>query len=184
MQRRSFLKTAAAILPAASLQAFALDQPSSASTEVHVIPGGEDRLGEAHSLGFSTICFKVLPSETSNSLFVIEHIHLTGGPDLHIHPHQEEYFYLLEGEVVFQVGDARKHLHPGDSVLAPRGISHCFAATNAIPSRMIIAFTPAGKMEQFFRETANLTKAQMTPEIWARYDLTYVGPSPLKDLKA
>jgi quercetin dioxygenase-like cupin family protein len=172
MQRRSFLKTAAAILPAASLQAFAFDQPSPNQTEVHVVPSGEDRLDEDHSLGFSTILFKVLPRETSNGLFVIEHIHLTGGPDLHIHPHQEEYFYLLEGEVVFQVGDARTHLNPGDSVLAPRGIPHCFAAVGAKPGRMIIAFTPAGKMEQFFRETAKLTMAHLTPEIWARYDLT------------
>ena len=111
MKRRSFLKSAAALFPTAGLEAFALSQPSeeqSADT-VHLIPAGEDRLSESHTLGISKIRFKVLPRETSNGLFVIEHMNLiAGGLPLHLHLYQEEYFYVIEGEVHFQVGDARK----------------------------------------------------------------------------
>ena len=144
MKRRSFLKTAAALFPAAGLESFSLGQTSapSPSDQPHVIPAGEDRLGESHSRGYSSILFKVLPRETSNGMFVIEHLNLIkGGPPLHLHLHQEEYFYVIEGEVHFQIGDSRKRLMPGDSILGPRGVPHTFAATGEAPGRLLIAFT-------------------------------------------
>jgi quercetin dioxygenase-like cupin family protein len=33
---------------------------------------------------------------------------------------QEEWFYVMEGEVIFQVGEERITLKPGESVLAVR----------------------------------------------------------------
>jgi hypothetical protein len=43
----------------------------------------------------------------------MEHTHLThGGPALHLHLDQEEWFYVLEGEVAFQIGDQRLRLGP------------------------------------------------------------------------
>jgi quercetin dioxygenase-like cupin family protein len=179
MKRRSFLKTAAALFPAAGIEAFAFSQSTSPQSpdQVHLVRAGEDRLSETHSLGFSTIRFKVLPRETSNGLFIIEHMNLIkGGPSLHLHLYQEEYFYVIEGEVNFQVGDVRKTLKTGDSMLAPRRIPHTFSVTDGKPSQMLIAFTPAGKMEQFFRDSPPMNA--MTPDMWRRYDMEYVGPSP------
>jgi quercetin dioxygenase-like cupin family protein len=181
MRRRSFLKSAAAFFPAAGLEAFANGQAPGApsSDQLHVVLSGEDRLGESHSRGYSSILFKVLPRETGNGMFVIEHLNLIeGGPPLHLHLLQEEYFYVVEGEVLFQVGNARKHLKAGDSILGPRGIPHAFACVSKKPGRMLIAFTPAGKMEQFFRDTAIPNAPRMAAEDWSRYDIKYVGPSP------
>jgi len=181
MKRRSFLKSVAALFPTAGLEAFALSQPSEeqSADPVHLIPAGEDRLSESHTLGISKIRFKVLPRETSNGLFVIEHMNLiAGGLPLHLHLYQEEYFYVIEGEVHFQVGDARKTLKTGDSILAPRAIPHTFSAASGQQNQLLIAFTPAGKMEQFFRESPNLNTAKPDPELWRRYDMKYVGPSP------
>jgi mannose-6-phosphate isomerase-like protein (cupin superfamily) len=77
-------------------------------------------LGERHSLGFSTIAFKVLPRETGGGLFLIEHTNMQkGGPGLHLHCAQEEWFYAVEGTLLFQVGERRVELKPGDSVLGP-----------------------------------------------------------------
>jgi mannose-6-phosphate isomerase-like protein (cupin superfamily) len=180
MKRRSFLKSAAALFPAASLESFALpNQPISAPSEVHLVPAGQDRLGESHSRGFSSILFKVLPRETGNGLFVIEHANqIHGGPPLHMHPNQEEYFYIIEGEVVFQIGDSRKHLGPGDSLLGPRGIPHSFSHIGKKPGRMLIAFCPAGKMEQFLRDTAIPNPPAEDAAFYRRYDMEYLGPSP------
>ena len=75
------------------------------------------------------------------------------GPALHLHLSQEEWFYVMEGEVRFQVGDQRLQLGPGESVLAPRRIPHTFSATGS-PAHMLIAFTPADKMEQYFIDAA------------------------------
>jgi quercetin dioxygenase-like cupin family protein len=179
MERRSFLKTAA-LLPAAGLEAFALGQAAANADAVHVVGAGEDRLGEAHSLGISRILFKVLPSETNGGLFIIEHQKLTrGGPVLHLHLAQEEWFYVVEGEVLFQLGGERKKLGPGESVVGPRGVPHTFCLVSDAPGRMIIAFTPAGKMEQFFREAAIPNPPVQDAAFLARYEMKLIGPNPL-----
>jgi mannose-6-phosphate isomerase-like protein (cupin superfamily) len=183
MKRRSFLKTAAAILPAASLQEFALARAAAASPSaaVHVVGPGEDGFGEKHSLGFSNILFKVGTSETGGGLFIIEHTNLQkGGPPLHMHYRQDEWFYIMEGEVAFQVGDERKRLGPGESVLAPRLIPHAFSAAGQVPSHMIIAYTPAGMMEQFFRDTAHPNPPALDEALFRKYEMKYVGPSPFE----
>jgi quercetin dioxygenase-like cupin family protein len=185
MQRRTFLasglKSAAAILPDAALADLASAQTvDSTSEEVHIVGVGSDRLGEHRSRGFSTVLFKALPSETNAGLFVIEHQNLVrGGPPLHYHLNQEEYFYVLEGEVTFQVGEIRKTLVAGESVVGPRGVPHAFSGSDSKPGRMLIAFAPAGKMEPFLRVSMAPNPPAWTAEFFRRHDMVLVGPSPL-----
>jgi mannose-6-phosphate isomerase-like protein (cupin superfamily) len=101
-----------------------------------------------------------------------------GGPPLHLHLSQEEWFYVLEGEIAFQVGEQRVHLHAGESLLAPRRVPHTFSSVSATPGHLLIAFTPAGKMEQFFRDTTDLKGSSMNAEYYRRYDMELIGPSP------
>ena len=119
-----------------------------AASGIHPVAAGEDRSGHLHSLGFSSLAFKVIPSDTAGNLLVIEHKNLLPdtGPALHVHFSQEEWFYVMEGQVRFQVGDRRLELGVGESVLAPRRIPHTFSATGSA-AHMLIAFTPADKME-------------------------------------
>ena len=60
----------------------------------------------------------------------------------------------MEGEVLFEVGGSRRTLRAGESILGPRGIPHAFSGVGEKPAHMLIAFTPAGKMEEFFRYVA------------------------------
>lgn len=182
MKRRSFLKSAAALVPASGYPALAFSQATSSpsSERVHLVPAGEDRLGELHSRGYSSILFKVMPSETGAGLFVIEHTNLVkGGPPLHLHLHQEEWFYVVEGTVLFQIGDGRKTLRAGDSILGPRNIPHTFSSVGDKPGRLLIAFTPAGKMEEFLRVTAVPNPPNQDAAFFRRYDMELIGPSPL-----
>jgi mannose-6-phosphate isomerase-like protein (cupin superfamily) len=182
MKRRSFLKATAALLPAAALKNYALEQAAAAqpSSEIHIVGSGQDRFGESRSLGFSTILFKVSTQESNGGLFIVEHKNLVqGGPPLHVHLHQDEWFYVMEGEVLFQVGEQRKLLRSGESVLGPRMIPHAFCGVGEKPGHMIVAFTPAGKMEEFFRDIAVPNGPKMDAEVFRRYDMRYVGP-PLK----
>jgi mannose-6-phosphate isomerase-like protein (cupin superfamily) len=185
MQRRSFLKAVAAAAPTAAMQEFLVKQaraqtPASPPTStLHPVGAGEDRFGHPHSLGFSSILFKVPTSDTAGGLFVMEHTHLLpGGPALHLHLYQEEWFYVMEGEVVFQVGDQRVHLHAGESVLAPRRVPHTFSAVGLTPGRLLIAFCPAGKMEQYFRDAENAKASASDAEFMRRYEMEWIGPSP------
>ena len=110
---------------------------------------------------------------------IIEHTNLmpNTGPALHMHLSQEEWFYVMEGEVRFQVGDRRLRLGPGESILAPRRIPHTFSATGS-PAHMLIAFTPADKMEQYFTDAAVHPELAATEDFMNRYDMRWIGPSP------
>jgi mannose-6-phosphate isomerase-like protein (cupin superfamily) len=185
MQRRLFLKSVAAAAPAAGMESlFASLARAQAPVPpplaaLHIVGAGEDRFGHPHSLGFSSILFKVPTSETAGGLFVMEHTHLLpGGPPLHLHLNQEEWFYVMEGEVAFQVGEQRVRLKPGESVLAPRRVPHTFSSVAASPSRMLIAFCPVGKMEAYFLDAEKAGPAAGTAEFMRRYEMEFVGPSP------
>jgi len=71
MERRSFLKAVAAVAPAAGLQTFLVNQALAETPapppqgSLHVVGAGKDRFGHPHSLGFSSILFKVPASETT-----------------------------------------------------------------------------------------------------------------------
>jgi len=178
MKRRTFLRTAATALPM-GLEAFGFGQGAApeSSGAIHPVEAGEDRFGETHSLGYSTILFKVVPRETGEGLFIIEHENLIkGGPPVHLHMHQEEWWYVMEGEVLFQVGNNRRTLRAGESILGPRGVPHGFTLVGEKPGRLLIAFTPAGKMEQFFRNVAVPNGPKLDAEVFAKYEMKYVGP--------
>jgi quercetin dioxygenase-like cupin family protein len=72
------------------------------------------------------------------------------GPPLHVHPDFDELFFVLEGELTFQVRDGLKTVAAGEWLLAPRGVPHTFANHSDRPARALIAVTPAG-FERYFR---------------------------------
>jgi mannose-6-phosphate isomerase-like protein (cupin superfamily) len=73
---------------------------------------------------------------------------MRGGPPLHVHHAQDEWFFVREGEFDIRVGDETHHLRPGDSLLAPRGVPHAFANSTET-GRMLVTFLPAGQIEDF-----------------------------------
>jgi len=187
LPRRNFLKSAGSPILAApffALPGWATESqnPSSPLVQpvgVQPVGAGEDRTGHLHSLGFSSMAFKVLSADTGGNLFIIEHRNLGPGtgPPLHLHYSQDEWFYVMESAVIFQVGKKRVTLRAGESVLAPRRIPHTFSAVGA-PAHMLIAFTPAGKMEQYFTDASAQPKLAATEAFINRYDMKWLGPSP------
>ncbi|MEZ4518193.1 MAG: cupin domain-containing protein [Chloroflexota bacterium] len=142
-----------------------------------LIPAGADLFGEQRGLGVSTIAFKIVPSDGNGVLILENTFHAKGGPARHLHVDQDEYFYVLEGEFLLEIGDRRFRLNPGDSVLAPRRVPHVWAYEGDAIGRMLITFLPAGRMEAFFREvtSANAMPPQ-DPELWRSHGMELVGP--------
>jgi len=73
-----------------------------------------------------------------------------GGPPPHVHSREEEGFFILEGEVTFQIGDDRRLLTAGMFANMPVGQPHAFRNESARPARMLISVAPAGLEEMFF----------------------------------
>jgi quercetin dioxygenase-like cupin family protein len=175
--RRDFIKAAVSAVPAGAFTN--LLAQSAPAPELHPLASGADRFGAPHSLGFSSLAFKVATSDAAGNIFIIEHRGLQPdtGPALHLHNAQEEWFYVMEGEVAFQVGEQRLKLRTGESVLAPRQVPHAFSAVGS-PAHMLIAFAPACKMEQYFIDAAAHSSLAATQEFMNRYDMKWIGPSP------
>ena len=139
------------------------------------IAAGADRFGEERSLGISSLAFKVCPPD-SRGLLIVEHtFHTRGGPARHLHYAQDEWFYALEGEFLFEVGQERFHLERGDSLLGPRQVPHVWAHIGV--GQILIAFMPAGQMEAFFRVvTAEGAMPPQDPGLWRAYGMELLGP--------
>ncbi len=74
-----------------------------------------------------------------------------GGPPPHIHSREEESFFVLEGEITFQLGDERIVAPAGTFANMPIGSLHSFKNNTDRPARMIISIAPAG-LEKMFIE--------------------------------
>ena len=131
------------------------------------VPAGQDRFGRRREVfGLLPIDMKVGETDTGGGLLILEqNDDRKGGPPRHVHPHQDEWFYVLEGEYVIEIGEARFDLQAGDSILAPRGIPHVWAHVGEGSGRMLVGFQPAGLMEGFFLKATSLSGIPSGPEL-------------------
>jgi mannose-6-phosphate isomerase-like protein (cupin superfamily) len=79
---------------------------------------------------------------------------------MHVHEHEDEYSYVLEGEVGVQIGDDVRYARPGDLVIKPRGIPHAFWNRTDEPARLLEIISPGG-FERYFAELAPLLPPQV-----------------------
>lgn len=142
------------------------------------LAANEDQYGEIRGLGISKITFK-LTSPDEHGVLILENTFQTkGGPARHLHYDQDEWFYVIDGKFVFEVGTEKFNLSPGDSLFAPRNIPHVWAYIGEQDyGKILITFLPAGKMESFFREVnkANAMPPQ-DPELWHKHGMQLLGP--------
>ncbi|TFH37423.1 MAG: cupin domain-containing protein [Anaerolineales bacterium] len=145
------------------------------------IPEGGDRFSTERGMGITSLRYKVVQEETNGRLFVIEQtMHAKGGPPRHLHLEQEEWFYSIRGHFILEIGEEQYTLTEGDSVLAPRAVPHVWAFVGDSPGRILIAFTPAGKMKEFFDETVKSNGMPgQDPAFWEAHGMELLGP-PLR----
>ena len=151
------------------------------------ISSGESRNGEhlkMKGITLNTLDLKVSGKDTDGDLSIFEQIGTTpnGGPPLHIHPLQDEVFYVIEGKYNFQVGEDKYQLVSGDTIYLPRGVKHAFIQMSE-KGKLIITYQPSGKIEEFFKLTSLWTSPPSKEEIakvFEDHDMKVVGP-PLKN---
>ena len=73
-----------------------------------------------------------------------------GGPPPHVHSREEEGFFILEGEITFQIGDQRIVAMAGMFANMPVGTPHSFKNESGKPAKMLISVAPAGLEQMFF----------------------------------
>jgi len=121
----------------------------------------------------------VAGSATDNRLALLE-IHETAGRGTvrHVHEHEDEVVYVLEGELTFQIGEEIHRVWPGSCLVLPRGIEHGYVIESGL-ARLLVAVAPAG-LEGLLDEVARIDRADVERLITvaARYGITITGPAP------
>ena len=102
-------------------------------------------------------------SETTGGRFaVIEHLAPKGaGSPLHVHTREDEWFYVIEGELAFWVEGKKIAARAGSFVYGPRGIPHTFTVMSS-QARFLIVVEPAG-FEKFMRTLAEPAQTRTLP---------------------
>ena len=126
------------------------------------------------------LTFKLRGEESGGALTAIENVIAPAdGPPLHVHEHEDESWYVIEGELRFRLGEEIAMAPEGSFVFVPRGTPHCFQNAGDVPARILVLFNPSG-MERFFDRFAELPAGPVDPDafstIGAEAGMTVVGP--------
>ena len=74
---------------------------------------------------------------------VLEYVTKKGEePPDHVHPTEDEMFYVLEGAIRFRCGNETFELEKGGFVLLPRGITHGYTILSDDPVRLLVVTSP------------------------------------------
>jgi quercetin dioxygenase-like cupin family protein len=133
---------------------------------IHIGPGGGDAFSAVGDV------YRVLASsQNTGGVYSLSEIRVSpnNGPPPHIHSREDECFFVLEGEIDFQVGDKKITARPGTFIQGPRGIAHSFKNNTQRSARMLGFVTPAG-FENFFKEFAQPVASFDSPAIPASKD--------------
>lgn len=185
MNRGKFFLTALALIPLPSFAKFTSNIMTKTDKGFKV-NSGEARFGAKYKMKgvtLNVLDIKISSKDTDGELAVFEQNGFTpnGGPPLHIHLYQDEFFYIVEGEYLFQVADEKYQMKPGDTIFLPRNVQHAFVQLTE-KGKVIVSYMPAGKMEDFFKTTDSWTSPPTLQEIaqaFEDHDMKVVGP-PLK----
>lgn len=180
MQRKNFLLTTATAIPAILFGQQVTSKNELRPNKGFVVKQGASRFGEKTLIGRkSPNDIKVSQRDTNGDLSIFEYTgYEKGGPPLHVHPNQDEIFFVIQGEYLFKVGEESFTLKAGDTIFLPRTVPHAFAQISD-EGKMFFLFQPSVKMESFFKTIGSLS-APPTPEegakIFADHDMKVVGP--------
>ena len=184
ISRRKLLASSAASLVASTLSPSEAQRAYSSAAGPFAVRAGEARPGGLWLVhGKKTFFTKVSASDVGGRYAIIEADTPPGlGPELHIHPRQNELFIVLKGSIGVQCGSNRTILKAGDSFMAPANIPHAFVALGTEPAHTLFLFDPAGDMERFFADYAPVLSVNGEPdpkklaEVNAKHGVEVVGP--------
>jgi quercetin dioxygenase-like cupin family protein len=138
-----------------------VQQPSTGRAKLGYELGKEE--GEAFWLLGMLETIKISGDDTAGQYGLIEIVVPMGvGSPWHTHPEEDEWFYVLEGEVTFYVGDARLDLSAGSFAFGPKGVPHTFVGASPDAARALVGFQPL-QFEGFLREVGRPAPERVVP---------------------
>lgn len=186
MKRNKFLSSLLAIAGSPLTVLSNLKSPFQQTGKGFKIAAGEGRLHghlKLKGVNSNVLDVKISGTDTNGGLALFEQTSLSQGrgTPLHVHPAQDEVFYVLEGSYRFKVGDDMYNLSAGESIFLPRQVPHAWSQLSTT-GKMLVTLQPAGKLENFFVAMAALDhepSQQEVAKLFSNNEMQIVGP-PLK----
>src|SRR5215212_2555374 len=156
-------------------------RPDALTTAISV-RAGQDRFQEHEPMiwGLIPLSIKLSGRDTGGQVLLFEHRDMgKGGPPRHVHFEQDEWFYIVKGEYVFEVGGETHRLHAGDTLFAPRNVPHGWAHVGGGPGTLLTMVSPVGAFETFILDTtryATLPPPEDVEKAFADHGMKVVGP--------
>jgi quercetin dioxygenase-like cupin family protein len=147
-----------------------------------VLPAGHTRTPEPLNIVGELTHVLVAPNDSAGQFAAF---HLVAppmsGPPLHVHSREDEWFYVLDGELVFELDGAKHTVSAGGSVYLQRGVVHRYQNFTDRDARLLIATTPGGFSDFFVAMDAmtppgGMPRMEQLLSLDAQFGLTTMGP--------
>jgi quercetin dioxygenase-like cupin family protein len=120
--------------------------------------------------------FKVLSEETGGAYAILEQKIPAGhGPPLHVHRHETEIFYVLDGRFEITIGGQKLSAAAGAIVVGPRNIPHTFRNIGSQDARLLLTVIP-GRFANYFIEVDGVDDADAAAikALLAKYEVEII----------
>lgn len=126
---------------------------------------------------------KVAHTDAHGAVAIFRHpVKPMSAPPLHRHSREDEWFYVLDGEITLEIDGSRTILHSGDSAYSPRGTAHAYQNFGNTTAEIMTLVTPGSNFNQFFEELSLFCNQQSAPDqagmgpIAKKYGIEFLGP--------
>ena len=136
--------------------------PSASEEQAKVGYQLDENQGEAFWLLGMLETVKISGNDTGGEYGLIELVVPEGvGSPWHVHHEEDEWFYVLEGEVTVWVADTKLSLKAGSFAFGPKGVPHTFYVESG-EARFLVGLQPM-QFEGFLREVGELAPERVVP---------------------
>lgn len=117
--------------------------------------------------------FKATSADTNGAYAIlVQEIPPGAGPPLHVHRHETEVFFILEGQFELRVGETKMSAPPGTTAVCPRDIPHTFRNVGSQTGKILLTVIP-GRFADYFLEVDGVRdhNKETIRQLTAKYDV-------------
>ena len=142
----------------------------------HVLAPGETRTPRPLNIVGEESLVQVTPMDSNDGLALFQAtVPPHSGPPLHVHSLEDEWFFVLSGELVFQVDGERHTVPAGGSVFLTRGVVHTYQNFTTSDAQLLFATTPGRGFFDFALEVDG-APPEAVGAAGAKYGMRILGP--------